>query len=662
MKQFCFGLACLLWGSMVVVHASENHVAAEAFGALNNGELFAAHNDERKLAPIGWCAQSDVIDFDKAGNGRDLTVGQYVMNEWKSRYGVTVTARGDGGGFTPGNKPRLFDSANPGSFKELGSPNNKCANAGPGIGRGGIPGSPGENCEPQKLVLIIQDKDTTYCKDFPGGGVITFRFDQPTDVTSINLLDINADGKVDVFMTNGGRFTTDVPALGDNSAQEVGIFQEEVLRIDVHFAKHGAISKLSFCPPDRPDTPRPTPNPVARPTPRPTRNPVPRPTRNPVPRPTRNPTARPTSCNPSRTIISENFENGSLAGWTNGHLAQSPGFSKFLGRYGMDNSGPGKDPFKVYRNIPRDADHVVLEVDFYEIDSWNGKTQKDYACIQINDQRTDLGRFDETVNENGRQARRGNGLNYRIVSRSGPRQIGFSRSKDQIHRVFVTIPRRYYQSTGTLKVMFMVRLTANRDDESGGWDNIKLIARYNCGGNRWLRSREAPELALQEIEEIVDCVEASKTTDVSALPTAKCTAGDHVDPIDIVYQDGDSVTFTVSQLWRGCDAEDEKAIDWVATDFVGLDGELQCSLSPQVGCGQAALYTALCEDGVAVVDVYAHDSSGGSFLSPDQSVSVPSVCGATEGDATNTCHFRYLLKCLPSLCDSVQHEAMGLEG
>ena len=157
-----------------------------------------------------------------------------------------------------------------------------------------------------------------------------------------------------------------------------------------------------------------------------------------------------TSCNPSRTIVSENFENGSLAGWTNGHLAHSPRFSKFLGRYGADNSGPGKDPFKVYRNIPRDADHVVLEVDFYEIDNWNGNTQKDYACIVINDERTDLGRFDENVNKNGRSATRPrSGLSYRLVSRARPRQIGFSPSKDQIHRVFVTIPRGYYKNTGT---------------------------------------------------------------------------------------------------------------------------------------------------------------------------------------------------------------------
>ena len=100
----------------------------------------------------------------------------------------------------------------------------------------------------------------------------------------------------------------------------------------------------------------------------------------------------------------------------------------------------------------------------------------------------------------------------------------------------------------------------------------------------------------------------------------------------------------------------------MATDFVGLDGELQCALTSEVGCGQAALYTTQCEDGLAVVDVYAHDGSGMSFLSADPTVSAPSVCGAPEGDAAKTCHFRYLLKCSPSLCGSVENEAMGLEG
>jgi hypothetical protein len=65
------------------------------------------------------------------------------------------------GGF--GTLPRTLDTANPGEEPfgdaDLGAPNEKCTPPGPGVGAGGEPGLPGENCSPLGNVLIIQEEN-----------------------------------------------------------------------------------------------------------------------------------------------------------------------------------------------------------------------------------------------------------------------------------------------------------------------------------------------------------------------------------------------------------------------------------------------------------------------------------------------------------------------
>uniref|UniRef100_A0A6U1R7N9 Uncharacterized protein n=1 Tax=Cyclophora tenuis TaxID=216820 RepID=A0A6U1R7N9_CYCTE len=198
--------------------------------------------------------------------------------------------------------------------------------------------------------------------------------------------------------------------------------------------------------------------------------------------PTANPTLRPTpaGCTPELLIHSENFEDGSLVGWTNGKIESAPTFTKFLGRYGKSNSGPGKDPFKYYTDIPRNAASVELKFDFYEIDSWDAR-HRDYACVVVDGKLIDLGRFDMNVNEDGRTGSR-HGMTFKIDSKAPPRHIGFNgRFLDQIHCVTVTIPPSFY-ADGRLKIMFQVRLnTPDINDESGGFDNIRITANFNCG-------------------------------------------------------------------------------------------------------------------------------------------------------------------------------------
>ena len=398
-----------------------------------------------------------VIDFETAGDGKNLNGGEYVKDEWKLGYGLTITARGRGGGYTPDDKPRLFDSANPGDYRQLGSPNTRCTRRGPGSGSGGWPGADGENCDPLGLVLIIQDSDTTYGKDYPRGGSIYFAFDEPTAVTSIGLLDINTSAaKIYVTGANGRRTLIRIPRRGNNSAQTVDINMSGVVRLEVNLRNFGAITHLAFCPSM---------------------------TLAPTPRPTQRPTAR-GNCIPTQRIVDEDFEDGSLAGWSNGKIDYDPGFTKFLGRFVKDDP----DPVKEYPVNPG-ALTVTVEFDFYEIDSWNSDTRYGPDCIYvyINGEKLDIGIFSSKRDEGLRRGKTPKSIEWVSQSQGPPRHIGFQSGRDffvdQIHHISATVPRRLYEDTGKIVLRLNTQVTATRvTDESAGYDNIRITERHDCSG------------------------------------------------------------------------------------------------------------------------------------------------------------------------------------
>ena len=401
-----------------------------------------------------WCS-STILDFDTDGVGTNLNNGDYVRNEWRSAYGLRVFANGRGNtGYTPSNMPRLFDSENPGGFRQLGSPNSKCSTkGGPGSGSGGFPGRPGENCEPLGLVLIIQEHDTSYPKDNAQGGVITFVFDRPTDVTSIGLLDINtASSKIYVTRENGSRRLIRIPRLGNNSVQTVPIYQRNARKVQVSFRYNGAVTHLTFCPPT---TPAPSPHPTID-----------------------------SGCALSKNVNVDDFEGSDpLQGWVNGKIDFDPGFTKFLGRFIKNDALPSKEYF-----VNPQADSVVVEFDFYEIDSWNGSNQYGPDCIYpiIDGEQLDVGIFSAREDEGTRQGVSPNGISWISQSQGPPRHIGFRGGSpsyyDQIHHITVLVPAQFYQNDGLVKLSFRTQVTATRvTDESAGYDNIVITEHYDCG-------------------------------------------------------------------------------------------------------------------------------------------------------------------------------------
>jgi len=197
------------------------------------------------------------VDFDKDANGNSIEKGRYVKDEW-SQWGLTLKA---GGG--EGTKPRIFDSSDPGSEDtcgdaDLGSPNKKCSGKyghyghyGPGIGIGGEPGAPGENCYPLGNLLIVQEPGSPCPDDNKNGGFITFEFKWGQYVDSIGLVDIDYKTTITVaYKSKYGLkyYDINVPELGDNSKQTVDIKQKDVVWLKLNFTRSGGVSFIKFCP------------------------------------------------------------------------------------------------------------------------------------------------------------------------------------------------------------------------------------------------------------------------------------------------------------------------------------------------------------------------------------------------------------------------------
>ena len=191
-----------------------------------------------------------VLGFETVPNVfmRKVRKGEYIRSQWEQARGLSIRASGIDGGFTPNMTARVFDTADPLPVPGMGSPNDKCNPAGPGIGAGGQPGMEGENCVPQGKALIIQDDaDTEVVRPYPGGGYINFYFEQPVTVVSVGLLDINdSNSAVHVYKADGTRVPLKVPRLGRNSFQNFMINVMDVTKIHVFLKGTGAVTDLVF--------------------------------------------------------------------------------------------------------------------------------------------------------------------------------------------------------------------------------------------------------------------------------------------------------------------------------------------------------------------------------------------------------------------------------
>jgi broad specificity phosphatase PhoE len=160
---------------------------------------------------------SVMIDFDSV-DGEPLTAGTLITDQFPdliistpdSPYGAMI-----------------FDSANPtGGDTDLLAP------------------------ELGNVLIISEDGDSSDPDDNAGGGVLSFEWDEPVSLGSIGLLDIDlyeTEGEVQLFDGAGEVIETiSIPALGDNSFQELTIGVNNAARMDVILAGSGAVTQVSY--------------------------------------------------------------------------------------------------------------------------------------------------------------------------------------------------------------------------------------------------------------------------------------------------------------------------------------------------------------------------------------------------------------------------------
>jgi len=161
-----------------------------------------------------------------------------------------------------------------------------------------------------------------------------------------------------------------------------------------------------------------------------------------------------------------------------------------------------------------------------------------------------------------------------------------------------------------------------------------------------------------------DCRAQSLVADIHSVPVDKCVTKVRNETLQIISQNITSVTFTISQTWKGCENfyehdHERERLGWIATDYINTQGELLCEKQSDLQCGMVETYTALCTGDIAVVDLYSFDDelfgqTDGTDLTP------PIACGADKKQKgrrkNNKCHFRYILNCAPSLCSHDNNE------
>ena len=155
----------------------------------------------------------------------DLEAGDVVSDQFA---GVTISAQRDGDAPDSENDAMIFDSANPtGGDDDLAFAD-----------RGNI-------------IIISEDNDSDDPDDEAHGGTISFAFDDPSEVVSLNLLDIEEDsGTIDLFNADGDLLNSvAIPITGDNGAVEVAIDTAGVSLMNVNLSGSGAVDDLCFIPP-----------------------------------------------------------------------------------------------------------------------------------------------------------------------------------------------------------------------------------------------------------------------------------------------------------------------------------------------------------------------------------------------------------------------------
>ncbi|MCB1057370.1 MAG: choice-of-anchor A family protein, partial [Acidobacteria bacterium] len=212
-----------------------------------NGSLQETGEGDFNL-DFGTCPSGGVclpdMDFETGGDFFPLYPGD-IVDEQFAPYGVHASTN------APASHPlMIFGSGAPtGGDDDLGTPNEDFL--GPGIGSGGAAGTDGENAlSLYNLLILSEDGDSNDPDDNASGGTMVFEFDTAVELTSVKLVDIDANESVQVRAYDAGGFLLTIAAslpLGDNSVQEVFAETTGVRRLELVFSGSGALAQITYC-------------------------------------------------------------------------------------------------------------------------------------------------------------------------------------------------------------------------------------------------------------------------------------------------------------------------------------------------------------------------------------------------------------------------------
>lgn len=204
-----------------------------------------------------------LIEFDKDGNGNTIQRGQIIDANTYAPQGIHFQT------LSGSNHPLVaFDTGNPvtGAVNsgdgdpDMGSPNESCPGGGPGIGAGGAPGQPGENCTFLGNVLIIEETWTDINNDgrddvpddLGGGGQFKITFDVPTTVGKIGFLD-DIDVTVTITYSDNSTGSFNYSGPGENAYGEWDINADpnnnarNIVELTFSLAASGGIAFIETC-------------------------------------------------------------------------------------------------------------------------------------------------------------------------------------------------------------------------------------------------------------------------------------------------------------------------------------------------------------------------------------------------------------------------------
>ena len=314
-------------------------------------------------------------------------------------------------------------------------------------------------------VLVVQESNKVCPDANQSGGTLTFSFDNPVLLSDIGLMDVDESGQRMKFTyADGVAETFTYAGFGDNAVQRVLASKFNVKKVEIIFPGSGAITEINFCPECMPQRKHDDDHHCL--------------------------VAGKTIIKAEEQIAFDDFENSNkepaLKGWENGRVddTEITRYTKFIG-----SNASGMDaPYKTF-SVPREAETIIFDLDFYELESW------------------DLG-LDSRIFIDGEQIEWENELSSDVFSRDNEARLEGTTTNgvkwvcdslgtldDRKHHFTIEVPKasRLFDD-GKLRLLLNAGVPGNQEDKTAGWDNVKVTARYGCAKGR---SGPTPETKTQ---------------------------------------------------------------------------------------------------------------------------------------------------------------------